>query len=84
MTIISTLMRIITGTWQSPTMPDATNALTLQERAANLREVYVEDRGSREVRETAVGWQPGADWTEAEGKTPSGNREYHRVVKKGN
>lgn len=54
--------------------------MTWRERWQELKRIYGGQKC--EVRLTAVGWNPGG-WTEVEGPTPSGNREYYIVVQPG-
>jgi hypothetical protein len=59
------------------------------ETARHNAELYRSGRANRkEVRHTTVGWRRdphnGEDgYTEDEGLTPSGNREYYRVIRRG-
>ena len=56
--------------------------MTFKERMKELHRIYVADRKHVEVRHTAVGWQP-AGYVEDKGTTPSGEREYFRIVREG-
>ena len=49
-----------------------------RERWAELKRIY--GGGHREVRNTAVGWQPGGDWIQ-DPNPPSGTPEFYRVVR---
>jgi hypothetical protein len=53
----------------------------VKERLAELKRIY--GGHHREVRLTAVGWQPGEGWTEDPGPTPSGSPEFYRVIREG-
>lgn len=53
------------------------------ERLGNLYDVYFADRSQREVRLTAIGFKPDDSYIEDKGVTPSGNREYYKVIRKG-
>ena len=55
--------------------------MTWRERWAELKRIYGGDR-HREVRHTAVGWNPG-EWIEDPQPTPSGTHEYYTVVRAG-
>ena len=54
--------------------------ITWRERWSELKRIYGGEK--REVRYTAIGWQPGENWTESQGPTPSGNREFYIVARK--
>lgn len=54
--------------------------MSWRERWAELKRIYGGQK--REVRLTAVGWNPGG-WTADSGPTASGNHEYYIVVREG-
>lgn len=54
--------------------------MTWRERWAELKRIYNGEK--REIRGTAVGWQPDAGYQEDTCPTPSGEREFYRVVSK--
>ena len=54
--------------------------MTWRERWAELKRIY--GGHHREVRLTAVGWQPGEDWIQ-DPNSPSGTTEFYRVVRAG-
>jgi hypothetical protein len=53
--------------------------LTLKERLKNI----ADDWGGKkkEVRQTTIGWQLDESYEEVEGKTPSGEPEFSKVVR---
>jgi hypothetical protein len=53
----------------------------LAERWQELKRIYGGDR-DREVRHTAIGWQPGEDWIQ-DPNPPSGSPEFYQVVRAG-
>jgi hypothetical protein len=53
----------------------------LAERWQEIKRIYGGDR-DREVRYTAVGWQPGEDWIQ-DPNPPCGTVEFYRVVREG-
>lgn len=60
-----------------------TDSITLRERLANIIADWTQPR--REVRHTAVGWQPPGCWQhECGDKSASGTDEYYRVTRHAN
>jgi len=56
--------------------------ITWRERWSELKRIYGGEK--REVRYTAIGWQPSKNWIESQEPTASGNREFYIVARKGN
>lgn len=79
---IATIVSVVVDGIRLPDM-DTMDTFTLHDRMRNLYDVYFADRRAREVRQTAVGWKPDDSYVESKGITPSGSREYYKVIRKG-
>jgi hypothetical protein len=68
----------VAGNEKRQTMSDRP---TLRERMRELKRQWFH-WGEQEVRHTAVEWRPDGRYVKDENKTPSGEKEYYRVVRK--
>ena len=55
--------------------------MSIRERLRELHRKWFR-WGEQEIRHTTVGWKRDARYIEDKSKTPSGNSEYYRVVRK--
>ena len=53
--------------------------VTLLERWKEIKRIWTQP--PREVRQTAIGWQPDESYIEDQGKTASGGKEYYKIIK---
>lgn len=59
--------------------PIQSDRITLRERVAELKRIWITGPGRDEVRETAIGWKPDDSFVEVKGTYP---REYTKVIRK--
>lgn len=87
--IIGFLWMLFLGSWQA--YRDEDDTIPWEQRKQSLKdnfEAFTTDRNTKEIRSVTIGWRPDPinkndGFTEVQGPTRSGNREYYRVIRNG-